>query len=193
MSGAARTRRRITRRWLWLAGLLLLALLSIADHRGFLLVGDDDDLAYHGRAAQVVRVIDGDTIEIGVADPLQERPVTRIRLWGVDCPEAATADRPAEPWAEEATDLVRSLTAGREVTVLTEAHQTRDVFGRLLAHIELADGRNLAEMLLEEGWARADDRWPHSRLGRFAQLETAARRRGVGIWSVPEAQKQPAR
>ena len=193
MSGAARTRRRIKRRWLWLAGLLLLALLSIADHRGLLLVGDDDDLAYHGRAAQVVRVLDGDTIEIGVADPLQERPVTRIRLWGVDCPEAATADRPAEPWAEEATDLVRSLTAGREVTVLTEAHQTRDVFGRLLAHIELADGRNLAEMLLEEGWARADDRWPHSRLGRFAQLETAARRRGVGIWSVPEAQKQPAR
>ncbi|UCD73864.1 MAG: hypothetical protein JSV91_08695, partial [Phycisphaerales bacterium] len=61
MSGAAPRKRRIRRRWPWIAGLLLV-LLSIADHRGLLLVGDDNDMAYHGRTGSVVRVIDGDTI-----------------------------------------------------------------------------------------------------------------------------------
>ncbi|UCD75574.1 MAG: thermonuclease family protein, partial [Phycisphaerales bacterium] len=123
----------------------------------------------------------------------QERPVTRVRLWGIDCPEVASPDRPAEPWAEEAADLVRELVTERPAMLLLEPHQTRDRYGRLLAHIELDDGTNLSEFLLQAGWAKADDRWPHSRLGRFAQLERAARRRGAGIWSTTQPRTETAR
>ena len=179
-----RTKRPGPRRWPWLvAGAVLIALI-IADRSGWLLVPKIDDMtAYHGASAEVLRVLDGDTIEIELADALYDRPVTRIRFWGLDCPETAKPDRPADPYANEATELTRLLAADRSVTLYLESHRTRGVFGRVLAHVELPDGSSLNEALLSAGLAVADERWSHSRLGRYAQLERAARRQGLGIWS----------
>ncbi len=167
-----------------MAGIILVALI-IADRSGWLLVPKIDDMsAYHGLRAQVVRVIDGDTIEIKHPDALNDRPVTRIRLWGLDCPETAKPDHPADPYADEATERTRSLAADRMVTLSLESHRTRGAFGRVLAHIELPNGSSLNESLLSAGLAVADERWPHSLLGRYAQLERAAKRSGLGVWSV---------
>ncbi len=179
-----RAKRPGPQRWPWLvAGIVLIALI-IADRSGWLLVPKIDDMtAYHGASAEVLRVIDGDTIEIELPAALHDRPVTRIRFWGVDCPETAKPDRPADPYAAEATELTRTLAADRTVTLYLESHRTRGVFGRVLAHVELPDGSSLNEALLSAGLAVADERWSHSRLGRYAQLERAARRQGLGIWS----------
>ena len=178
------------RRWPWLVAAALLAVVIVADRSGWLLVGRDDDMAvYHGATARVARVIDGDTLEIEIPDHLHRRPVTQVRLWGVDCPETAGRNHPAEPFAGEARDLTQSLTAGGPVTLTLEPHRARGSFGRLLAHVELADGSSLNEALLAAGLARADDRWPHALLGRYAQLERAARREGIGIWSQPPPKK----
>jgi endonuclease YncB( thermonuclease family) len=164
----------------------LLVALIIADRSGWLLVRQPDDMAvYHGVAAPVARVIDGDTLEIEIPDRLHRRPVTQVRLWGVDSPEAAGRDRPAEPLADEARALTQTLAAGGLVTLTLEPHRTRGSFGRLLAHAELPDGSSLNEALLAAGLARADDRWPHSLVSRYARLERAARREGLGIWSPP--------
>ena len=114
------------------------------------------------------------------------RIATQVRLWGVDSPEVAGRDRPAEPFADEARTFTRARTAGGLVTLTLEPHRTRGAFGRLLAHVELPDGTSLNEALLAAGLARADDRWPHALLGRYAQLERAARREGAGIWASPE-------
>ncbi|MHC4826727.1 MAG: thermonuclease family protein [Planctomycetota bacterium] len=181
---AARFRRR---RWPWLVAAGLLATVVIADRCGWLLVGRGDDMsAYHGTAARVARAIDGDTLEIEIPDHLHRRPITQVRLWGVDSPEMAGRGHPAEPFADEARALTHKLAAGGPVTLTLEPHRTRGSFGRLLAHVELPDGSSLNEALLAAGLARADDRWPHALLGRYAQLERAARREGVGIWSQPE-------
>ncbi len=182
-----RVKRPGPQRWPWLvAGVVLIALI-IADRSGWLLVPKIDDMtAYHGASAAVLRVIDGDTIEIDLSDALYDRPVTRIRFWGLDCPETAKPDRPADPYAHEATELTRTLTTDRTVTLYLESHRTRDVFGRVLAHVELPDGSSLNEALLSAGLAVTDERWSHSRLGRYAQLERAARRQGLGMWSQDE-------
>ena len=179
-----RAKRPGPRRWPWLvAGIVLIALI-IADRSGWLLVPKIDDMtAYHGASAAVLRVIDGDTIEIELSDALHDRPVTRIRFWGLDCPETAKPDRPADPYANEATELTRSLAADQRVTLYLESHRTRGVFGGVLAHVELSDGTSLNEALLSTGLAVADERWSHSRLGRYAQLERAAKRQSLGIWS----------
>lgn len=183
MSGGPRAICRLrSRRRLVLAGLVLTTLV-ILDQRGWLLVSSATDLDYHGRQCHVVRVIDGDTVDLDLPDQIQHTPVTRLRLWGIDCPEEAHADRPAEPGASQATALARSLVGTAEITVLVEKHQTRDRYGRLLAYIELPDGTDLGEALLSRGLAVADDRWPHRRLRRYDQLENAARRRAVGIWA----------
>jgi micrococcal nuclease len=171
------------RRRLWLIGAAVLAVLIVADRSGWLLVRQPDDMsAYHGAAARAGRVVDGDTFEIEIPDRVHGRPVTQVRLWGVDCPQPSGRDRPAEHLADEARDLTRSLVAGRTVTLLLEPHRTRGSFGRLLAHVVLPDGSSLNEALLAAGLARTDERWPHSLLGRYAQLQRAAEREGIGLW-----------
>ena len=185
-SGSVRWMRfRGRRRRLWAIVLVVLALLIIADRRGWLLVRDADDLpAYHGRLASVSRVIDGDTIEVNLPDSLHENaPATRVRLWGIDCPEMPHFDQAEEPLAREATNLAIQMVQGREVRLYLEPQRPRDSYGRVLAHVESGDGRSLNEALLEAGLARADDRWPHTRLTRYAQVELAARRAEVGLWS----------
>lgn len=164
--------------------MLGLALLSIADRSGCLLVPHRDDLArYQGVRARVSRVVDGDTIEIELPDPVNHWPFTRIRLWGIDCPESAHDGRPAEPFAAEATARARSLAFHQQVTLRLEPSRTRGSFGRLLAHVQLPDGRSLNEVLLAEGLALVEERWPHSLLERYAQVENDARRHGAGLWA----------
>lgn len=161
------------RRWTWIAAAAGLAALVAADRAGLLLVRRPDDMAaYHGRTARVARVIDGATLEIEVPDAAHDRALTVVRLWGVDCQKL-----------REARELARELAGGEPVTLALEAHRTRGAFDRVLAHVELADGSSLNEALLAAGLARVDERWPHSLLERYAQLERAARRQGLGIWS----------
>jgi endonuclease YncB( thermonuclease family) len=179
--------RRLGRTWLAVFIVLALVLAIVADRNGWLLVRQVDDLAaYHGVSAPVVRVIDGDTLEVGLPDALNQAPVTRIRLWGIDCPEIAHFGEPDQPFSREASKLADSMLGGGRVLLFLEPHQQRDSFARILAHIEIAEGENaqrsLNEALLEAGLAKADDRWPHSRLTRYAQLENAARRQGLGMW-----------
>lgn len=180
-----RSRRFRRRRWPILLVIAVLVVLIVADRRGWLLIEQPDEMTrYHGRSFVVVRVIDGDTFEFDAADPLQRRPTTRVRLWGVDCPEAARPGRPdGEPWADEATAFVRSEVSGGPVTLLLESHRVRGSYGRVLAHVDTADGALLNELLLLEGLAEADDRWPHHELARYEQAERKARDAGRGIWS----------
>lgn len=167
---------------------IVLIALVVADQRGWLLVRAHDDFrAYHGVVAAVTRVIDGDTFEIALPDALHGTIVTRVRLCGVDCPELGAFGEPDQPYAADAAALATATLHGAAITLELEAHQTRDSFGRLLAHALLADGERLSERLLQAGLARAEERWPHSRLVRHAQLEAAARRTKTGIWSTPQA------
>jgi micrococcal nuclease len=172
------------RAWLWLLGLLLVAALSFADRRGWLLVPQSDEYAvYHGVHAAVTHVVDGDTLDVAWPDPQTGRSSTRIRLWGIDSPEMPRPGQPGEPWAQQASDAARSLADQTVVTLRLQRQRVRDRYGRVLAYVELADGTSLGEVLLQRGLARADDRWPHDLLGRYAQHERAAQRAGVGIWS----------
>lgn len=171
---------------------LLLVLLALADRGGWLLAEASDDLVrYDHASAIVVRVIDGDTLDIAIADPVTGKDVTRIRLWGIDCPELARRAQGSSPatstefGAEEAAALSRELAEHATVVLMLEAHRQRDRHRRVLAHVDLADGTRLNERLLQAGLARADDRWSHRMQRRYAQLEVAARRAGAGIWSEP--------
>lgn len=176
---------RFRRRWWpWPAVGAVLVILSVADHRGWLLARRPEDMTvYHGASALVARVVDGDTLELRIPDRAHGHAATQVHLWGVECPETASRNRPAEPFADAARELAQALTAGASVTLSLEPHRTRGAYDRLLAHVELPDGSSLAEALLRAGLARVDERWPHARLSRYARLEREARREGLGIWS----------
>ena len=170
--------------WTALAALLVLAALIYADHRGWLLVPAGDDVsAYHQQSFLVSRVIDGDTIELAAIDRLTGDVGVRVRLWGIDCPEMGWQERPAEPWAWEATDFTQQLCEGEFVVLRLETHRLRDVYDRLLAHVIVDDGVNVSEAILRAGLARVDERWRHELIHVYRRAERRAQQESAGLWS----------
>ena len=144
--------------------------------------GEPDDFGkYHAKTFTVVKVVDGDTIDIDVADGEYEH--TRIRLWGIDTPETKSSRYGVMYYGPAATQLTSELALGEDVTVyLDEGNRTRGKYGRLLAYVRLSDGRVLNEVLVSEGYAYTDLRFRHSLYNRYKQLEAVARSRSKGLW-----------
>lgn len=150
------------------------------------------DLArYHGGSFPVVRVVDGDTLYLGVPDSGDE--VTKVRLIGIDAPEMGGGERERMYYAEEATAFARRLAQGKRVTVyLDQRAGSRDRYGRLLAYIELPDDRFLNEELLSQGFAYADLRFKHGYYQKYRQLEAGARALKEGLWAHVKPEQTPA-
>jgi len=144
-------------------------------------VSEGDWGRYHDRSFQVVRIIDGDTLDIAVPD--RDKPTTRIRLWGVDSPEIAHGKEPSMHFGPEATRFAEQSLSGRRVHIVLSPKQSRDRYGRLLAYVFLERGGIMFnERLIEEGFAYADRRFDHHYEDRFEALENEAHRRGRGLW-----------
>jgi len=159
-----------------------ITLIAIVDHtRGILPIGDDWH-RYHGKTFEVMRVIDGDTLDLRTPDG--DRATTRVRLWGVDTPEISRdPDEPDEDYARDALKHTRQHAEDASVTLYLQKHRTRGRYGRLLAYVELPEGQDLGGELLAEGLAERDGRWGHDRMRAYRELEDAARDQAVGIWS----------
>jgi len=123
----------------------------------------------------VARVVDGDTIL------LQNR--TRVRLIGIDTPELARDDQPAEPLAEAAKDWLADRLRGETVRLEFDIERF-DQYDRTLAYVYLQDSL-INEELIQQGFSRAETRYPFSdrMKRRFRQAERRAREAGYGIWA----------
>lgn len=161
--------------------LAIIVAISALDRVGGVLPVADDWHRYHGQTFDVARVVDGDTIDLRVPDG--ERAATRIRLWGVDTPELGRGGEPDEAWAKAARDYTSERVQGERITVYLQAHRLRGGFGRLLAYVELPDGRDLNAELIAAGLSPHDDRWGHDRVDTYEQAEQDARRKRRGLWS----------
>ena len=148
-----------------------------------------DARRYHARAFKVVNIVDGDTLDIDASEGA--RTHTRIRLWGIDTPETR-ADDGVMFYGPEATQAAKDLADGRTVTIYLDIdNRSRDKYGRLLAYVQLPDGRFLNEVLLSEGFAYADLRFAHSLNNRYKQLEGAARSGRKGLWAEVSFEQLP--
>ncbi len=115
----------------------------------------------------VVRVIDGDTIDTGIG---------RIRFYGVDSPERD------ERCFDEVTEFTRRL-AGVAVRV-EEGPRAEDQFGRLLRYVYDLSGNSIEVQLVAGGFARAPAN-DGQHAARLAQLEQSARANHTGcLWPV---------
>lgn len=174
------------------AAIILLAALSVLDHAGLFGYRGNDRHIYHEAYATVTYAADGDTLDVDIPD--RRRAVTRIRLWGVDCPEIAHDESESDAWfGQDAARFVRSIVVGQRVRLaLDPIRETRDKYGRLLAYVYLADsGRMLNELLIERGLAYADRRFPHVFKHRFVQREKAAAKLKTGLWQGITPEKMP--
>ena len=107
-------------------------------------------------AYKITRVIDGDTVEIAVDFlPAPLPPKLSIRVLGIDTPEKAPRAL-CEAEAEKAK-LASAFTKNAIATaaVIDVQIKSWDKYGgRVLGHVFL-DGKSLAEMLINQGLARA--------------------------------------
>ena len=125
--------------------------------------------------AQVLEVIDGDTIAVDIAGSYE-----RVRYIGVDTPES-TPDQPLECFGHEAAAENERLVGGARVR-LRFGPERRDDYGRLLAYVHRG-GLFVNAELVRRGFARTLTISPNdARAGLFTRLEAAAGRRAIGLW-----------
>ena len=149
-----------------------------------------DQQRYHQQTFAVVKVVDGDTIDIDMPDG--NKPYTRVRLWGVDTPETKYPGRSVMYYGPEACAFVKELVEGKEVTVCLEPFEkSRGKYGRLLAYVYLLNGRMLNEELISQGYGYADERFDHVMKKEFLQLQKQAQREKRGLWQEERPDQRP--
>lgn len=120
---------------------------------------------------QVVRVLDGDTIEILQAT----RERARIRLAGIDAPETN------QPFGQRSRQFLTRLVAQLHVRI---SGDERDRYGRMLGTVWL-DGEDINAVMVRNGMA-----WAYRYRGKatepqYAELEAWARAVKSGLWADP--------
>jgi micrococcal nuclease len=128
--------------------------------------------------ADVVRVIDGDTIVVSIDGRDDD-----VRYIGIDTPETVKPGTPVQCFGPAAHQLNESLVDGRRVRLVFD-RERRDVYGRLLAYV-YTGGRFVNAELVRRGYARTLTIAPNdSHAGLFHRLADAAGRAGKGLWGA---------
>ena len=129
--------------------------------------------------ATVVRVIDGDTIEVDIIGMRY-----KVRYIGIDTPELDDKRPEYRALAQEATRYNRELVEGKTVRLEKDVSGT-DNFGRLLRYVYVDDILVNAE-LVRQGLAWAILYPPDIKYQDYLEeLEAEARQAGKGIWAIP--------
>ncbi|OLB94230.1 MAG: hypothetical protein AUH30_18455 [Candidatus Rokubacteria bacterium 13_1_40CM_68_15] len=145
----------------------------------------------------VVRVVDGDTIHVRLADRVE-----KVRYIGVNTPEVHHPRKGEEPGGREAAEVNRELVENKRVRLELDV-QSRDRYGRLLAYVwvsagaERADGAGPPQSRRDEsenwimvnaelvrlGYAQVMTVPPNVRYQTlFLKLQRDARESGRGLW-----------
>jgi micrococcal nuclease len=143
----------------------------------------------------VVRVVDGDTLEVR----LDGGAVETVRLIGVDTPETVKPDTPVQCFGPAASSFEHRVVEGRRIRLLP-GDEPRDIYGRLLAYVWLQpnirrlshnSGRSahrerfVNAILVRRGLARILTIPPNDRFAeRFAELQSRASRSARGLWGA---------
>jgi endonuclease YncB( thermonuclease family) len=139
----------------WIIGLALLVTCVIAIQA---LLGSKLPAPFKGKAY----VIDGDTIEVDGE---------RIRLFGMDAPEMGQSQ------GLEAKKALASMTKGHTVKVYPV---DIDRYHRLVGRVIRTDGKDLSELMVENGLALASTRYSK----KYLRAQVNARRTKAGFWAT---------
>lgn len=133
-----------------------------------------DDAPCGAAAAEVARIIDGDTIELVGGE--------RVRYLMVDAPEIGGAE--PECYGVNAVTFNTDLVLGRTVELRDDV-ECRDRFGRRLAYVSVG-GREVNALLVERGYACAYHVPPNGadRVAELEALEDGARTARRGLWGA---------
>lgn len=121
--------------------------------------------------AKVIRILDGDTMEI-----LYKNTPIKIRLAHIDCPEK----RGSQPYGNNAKKALSDLCFGQQVTVYGEKYDRNK---RLIAVVVNIKKQVINQEMIKQGMA-----WHFKRYSKdesYAKLELIARKNKTGLWQDP--------
>ena len=130
---------------------------------------------------KVLSVIDGDTITIGTT-----AGSLKVRIIGIDTPETVHPSKPVEFGGPEASNRAKELLEGQTVVIHYDPDPEHGKWGkykRLLAYIDLPDGRDFGLVMIQEGFARAYPKYPFSRQESYLKAEEIAKHNKTNIWA----------
>ncbi|XAZ23469.1 thermonuclease family protein [Sinorhizobium sp. B11] len=107
-------------------------------------------------SAKIIRIIDGDTLLVAATPWPQQTMEVYVRIRGIDAPEIHSKCAEVRKAALEARVALEQMISGAATIQLREIAGDK-YFGRILANVTFADGRNPAQDLLSEGKVRAYD------------------------------------
>ena len=127
---------------------------------------------------RVVRVIDGDTIEVCCVGWKRES----IRYIGINTPETHHPTKGVEAYGKEAAEANARLVSNKTIRLEFDV-QERDRHGRLLAYVYLEDGTFVNARLVEQGYAQVMTVPPNVKYqDLFLKLQQDARTASRGLW-----------
>lgn len=143
---------------------------------------------------QITEVLDGDSIMVASIFRKGEK---EIRLYGIDSPENKINRklREDEKKTQVAGELLMQLgqlatkfvlkiaPPGTKITLLTEQNNFYDYYKRQLAYVILPDGSCLNEILIREGYARAEAEYECEKLPEYQRENFNAMSKKSGLYA----------
>ncbi|HIB9725966.1 TPA: thermonuclease family protein [Escherichia coli] len=124
----------------------------------------------HEIQGKVIRVLDGDTIEV-----LQDKKPIRVRLANIDAPEKKQA------FGRWSTNQLKALLAGQSVTV---SYTQTDRYGRIIGRVFTMNGTEASRFMVQSGAA-----WVYERYNvdeSLPALQREAQEQKRGLWADPK-------
>ena len=134
--------------------------------------------------AEVVRVVDGDTVILK-----WEGQQSRVRIIGIDTPEVDGPHTNNECWGQEASQQARRLLSNQ--TINFEFNNEYDKYDRALGYLTLSDGRDFGSAMIRNGHAYAYRAFDHPKRSAYIQLEDTTRREVRGLWADDACYRAP--
>jgi micrococcal nuclease len=110
---------------------------------------------YEYRIKKVLKVVDGDTIDVDIDLGFNISYTQRVRLAGIDTPESRTKDAKEKALGLEVKEkLKKAIDAAKDVVVKTELPDSSEKYGRILGWVYLdGSAKSINEQLIDEGYA----------------------------------------
>jgi micrococcal nuclease len=121
---------------------------------------DKDPYIY--RVRQVIKVVDGDTIDVAIDLGFDISLTKRVRLSGVDTPESRTTDLKEKTLGLEVKEwLKKKLQDQTDIIIKTELPDSTEKYGRILGQLFVGDKevmsvnkkKSINQQMIDEGYA----------------------------------------
>lgn len=138
-------------------------------HRDGSLIAEPE--MYEYRVKNVIRVVDGDTIDVVIDLGFDIAFTSRVRLAGIDTPESRTTDKNEKRLGIEVKDFVKkAMSEAKVVVIQTEKPDSSEKYGRILGWVFLdgsIESLNAQMIRLGYAWSYLGD----TKVKDFAALE----------------------